>query len=149
MTGHRDLGWTDRAKWVVKYAQQSCAERDGDSISPEDLLVGILSSGRGCGLAALEAMGLNLRRCRAELRDLAMAEGGTARSERVRDGPLTQLILAETENAARRLGCNYVGTEHVILGLLAVPCGASRFLIERGVKLDEFEREVTGLLGHA
>jgi ATP-dependent Clp protease ATP-binding subunit ClpC len=140
--------FTERARKVIFYAQEE-AQRMGESqVGPEHLLLGLIRENDSVAARILDRLGVSMQRIRSEIERYAPrgdARPGqemqlTARAKRVID-------LAYDE--ARQLNNNYIGTEHLLLGLIREGEGlAARVLHKLGVDLERARREVMQLQDH-
>jgi ATP-dependent Clp protease ATP-binding subunit ClpA len=143
--------FTDRARRVVVLAQQEARMLDHNYIGTEHILLGLVHEGEGVAAKALESLGISLEAVRREVeetigRGLEAASPGhipfTARAKKV-----LELSLRE----ALQLGHNYIGTEHILLGLIREGDGvAAQVLVKLGADLNRVRQQVIQLLhGHA
>jgi len=125
--------FTDRARRVVVLAQEEARMLDHNYIGTEHILLGLLHEGEGVGFKALDSMGIPLDGVRAQV------EGIIGRAKKV-----LELSLRE----ALQLGHDYIGTEHVLLGLVREGEGvAAQVLVKMGADLTRVRRAVMRLLG--
>ena len=111
--------FTDRARRTVVAAQEEAREQRHDHISPEHLILGLLHEPEGLAARAIEALGIPQDALRQGLTaDLAPAAAGEPVSGRIPFTPRAKKILALAVRHALLLGHNYIGTEHLLLGLL-------------------------------
>jgi Clp amino terminal domain, pathogenicity island component len=111
--------FTDRARRTVVFAQEEAREQRHDHISPEHLILGLLHEPEGVAAKAIEALGISQDALRQGLAaDLAPAAAGEPVSGRIPFTPQAKKILALAVRHALLLGHNYIGTEHLLLGLL-------------------------------
>ena len=140
--------FTDRARKAIAFAQMESERFRHDSIGTEHLLLGLVRAGSGVAVIALTNLGADMLRVRREV-ETQLVKGDQASP----GGPLPftpqakrVLDLAVEESGA--LGHPYVGTEHILLGLLSDPGGvAAQVLIRLGLKLDEVRSKILDLLG--
>jgi ATP-dependent Clp protease ATP-binding subunit ClpC len=138
--------FSDRARRVVVAAQQEARELGHDYIGTEHLLLGVINEGHGLAMKALESLGVDAVR----LRERVVGTVGTGQSSETGHIPFTpqakqvlRLSLAE----AQRLGHNYIGTEHLLLGLIQEKDGvAAQALADAGANLRRVQAEVVRLL---
>jgi len=154
-------GLTERARFVFALAEQYAGERRSPEISPEDVLRGMTCGGRGVGRAALEGLGVELvgllpdiiglapvypeRKLPRTLDEMLKVDVEKLYPE-IEMGDGARGCLSGARESAASMGHNYVGTEHVLLGLLRVESAAGRFLRDRGVSFDSAKRAVEGVL---
>lgn len=138
--------WTERARQVVVLAQEEARTLKHGYLGTEHLLLGLLREEEGLGARALESFDVTLERVRALVIKFA-GEGETVTSGQV---PLTPRVKRVCELALREalaLGHNYVGTEHVLLGLVRENEGvAARTLLECDVDPEKIRNEVVRML---
>jgi hypothetical protein len=140
--------YTDRARKVMALANQAAHLLNHESIGSEHILLGLLREGSGVGANVLKNMDLSLPAVRAEVERLV--KGG---SDAIPEGKLPQNVQAKkvlelATNEALNLNHNYVGTEHLLLGLLGQHDGvAAQTLRNFGLKLEDVREEVLNLLG--
>ena len=152
-------GFTDRARLTFALAEQfACSE-----IEPEHILRGLASGGCGVGRTVLEEMGVDLFRLLPEIVELIpecpkkplppveeiLAEGPAAVAKYFPDKVLSRdsaTCLEAARSGAKGLEHNYLGTEHLVIGLIAVQSPASAFLHDRGVTAEAFRAGVVRLL---
>jgi ATP-dependent Clp protease ATP-binding subunit ClpA len=154
---------TDRARLVFALAEQFAHEQRAPAIEPEHILRGLASGGRGVGRTVLEEMGVDLFRLLPEIVELLpsyperprppveemLAEGPRAIAKYFPDldlGPGGAACLEAARSGAKGLDHNYLGTEHLVMGLVAVQSPASAFLRDRGIAAEPFREGVVRLL---
>ena len=138
--------FTDRARKIMAFAGDEATRLGHDHIGTEHVLVGFLVEGSGVGANVLKNLGVDLKQVRADV-DATMVPGKTDfKGKFPHTGMVTRAIeLAYEESAA--LGHNYVGTEHLLLGLLRLPeCRAAVVLMKRGVEVGAVRAGVVKLL---
>jgi len=142
--------FTERARKVIILAKEEARRFNHDYIGTEHILLGLIREGEGVAAAVLQKMGVSLENIRLEIEKL------------VQPGPTTQIIgdipftprakkaLELAAEEARSLGHNYIGTEHLLLGLIREGEGvASQVLLNLGLDLNSVRNEVMELLGSA
>jgi len=142
--------FTERARKVIILAKEEARRFNHDYIGTEHILLGLIREGEGVAAAVLQKMGVSLENIRLEVEKL------------VQPGPTTQIIgdipftprakkaLELAAEEARSLGHNYIGTEHLLLGLIREGEGiASQVLMNLGMDLNSVRNEVMELLGSA
>jgi ATP-dependent Clp protease ATP-binding subunit ClpA len=138
--------FTPRARHAIVLAQKAAADRPHNYIGTEHLLVGILDEGGNLGLRVLTTLDIEIDDLRAEL----LASMGPPTEPGPEKLPFTRLLKASLEAAAREalgLGHNYVGCEHLLLGLLATEDGlASQVLRRMGLDMRTTKRTVVAAL---
>jgi ATP-dependent Clp protease ATP-binding subunit ClpC len=142
--------FTERARKVIILAKEEARRFNHDYIGTEHILLGLIREGEGVASTVLQKLGLSLENIRLEIEKL------------VQPGPTTQIIgdipftprakkaLELAAEEARSLGHNYIGTEHLLLGLIREGEGiASQVLLNLGLELNTVRSEVMELLGSA
>lgn len=142
--------FTERARKVILLAKEESKRFNHDYIGTEHILLGLLREGEGVAAVVLQKMGLGLQQIRMEVEKFVKPGPSTIISG---DIPFTQKAKKAIELAgeeARTLGHNYIGTEHILLGLIKEEEGvASRVLLNMGVDLERVKQEIIELLGSA
>jgi ATP-dependent Clp protease ATP-binding subunit ClpA len=143
--------FTDRARRVVVLAQNEARDLRHDYIGPEHILLGLVDEGGGVAAKALEAVGISA----AAVRENVVAAVGQGEAELSAGGHIpfteqTKQVLELSLRESLQLGCNYIGTEHILLGLLRQPDStAARVLTDLGAEPNAVRMRVVGLLqGH-
>ena len=139
--------FTDRARRVVVAAQEEAIRLDYDKIGTEHILLGLVHDGVG-GVAAkaLESLGASPQAVRERVEEL-IGRGEQAPSGHIPFTPQAKAVLSLSLAESRALGHQYIGTEHILLGLIGQGDGvAARVLAEQGVTLDSARDQVTRLL---
>jgi ATP-dependent Clp protease ATP-binding subunit ClpC len=139
--------FTERAKKVLTLAQQE-AERSGHTyIGTEHLLLGLLVEAHGLGARALVNLGVDLDRARQAIDAALSRPEVTTRAGHIIPTSRVKRVIEIAFEEARRMGHNYVGTEHLLLGLLLEGEGiAANVLQDLGVTLDAARAEIERLL---
>src|SRR5881398_3085451 len=143
--------FTDRARKVMQLANQEAQRFNHEYIGTEHILLGLVKEGSGVAANVLKNLDIDLRKIRLEVEKIVQTGPG---SEMVTMGKLPQTPLAKkvieySIEEARNLNHNYVGTEHLLLGLLREQEGvAAQVLMNLGLKLEDVREEVLNLLGH-
>jgi hypothetical protein len=140
--------FSDRARNVMALANQEAQRFQHEYIGTEHLLLGLVKEGRGVGASVLKQLDVDLRRIRLEVEKLIRSgpeEGATAKLPQT---PRVKKVIEYAIEEARMLGHSYVGTEHLLLGLLREQDGvAGQVLKNLGLKLESVRNEIKGLLG--
>jgi ATP-dependent Clp protease ATP-binding subunit ClpA len=139
--------FTDRARRVVVLAQEEARDLGHNHIGTEHVLLGLIQEGEGVGAKALEALGISLRGARARVEEI-VGKGGQATIEgNIPFTPRAKRVLELSLRESLQLGHNYIGTEHVLLGLAREGQGvAAQVLVRLGISLDDLRTTVIGLL---
>ncbi len=139
--------FTERARKVVYLAQQEAARLGHNVVGTEHLLLGLLSEGEGVAAKALESLDIRLDKIRDEVEKI-IGSGETNPFGEIPFTPRAKRVLELAVDEGRQLGHNYVGTEHILLGLIREGEGvAAQVLKNLGADLDRVRKEVIGLLG--
>jgi ATP-dependent Clp protease ATP-binding subunit ClpA len=138
--------FTDRARRVVVMAQEEARMLDHNYIGTEHLLLGIAHEGNGVGAKALESLGINLDAVRQQTEGV-IGRGEQAPSGHIPFTPRAKKVLELSLRESTQLGHRYIGTEHILLGLLREGQGvAAQVLAGLGVDLDQVRQQVIELL---
>jgi hypothetical protein len=138
--------FTDRARRVVVLAQEEAMRLDHNYIGTEHLLLGLLREEQGVAAAALAAVGVGLEAVRVRLEE-AVGRGTEPQSGHIPFTPRAKKVLELSLREALQLGHNYIGTEHILLGLIREGNGlAAQFIVEIGVPPSRLRAQVIGLL---
>ena len=142
--------FTDRARRVVVVAQHEARTLGHDYVSTEHLLFGLIDEGQGVATTALTSMGINLDEMRQAVQD-SIGHGAQPppESEHIPFSPQAKKVLELSLREANRLGHNYIGTEHLLLGLIREGGGAAQLQAWAGMDYDRARQQVIELLhGH-
>ncbi len=110
--------FTERVRKVIYLAREEAARLQHDYIGTEHLLLGVIREVEGIAATVLNNLGLDLDRIRQEVENMVSASGGTMTIGEIPFTPRAKRVLELAVEEARSLGHNYVGTEHLLLGLL-------------------------------
>ena len=140
--------FTDRARKVMGWARQEAIRCGHDYIGTEHILLGILREGNSVAATVLKNLGIELKKIRFEVEKLTESTGGaTTVSQQLPYTPRAKKVLEMALEEAKNLSHNYIGTEHLLLGLLRENDGiAAQVLLNLGLKLDEVREEVLGMV---
>jgi ATP-dependent Clp protease ATP-binding subunit ClpA len=140
--------FTDRARKVMGYARQEAERLNHDYIGTEHILLGLVKEGSGVAANVLENLEVDLDKVRAEVeRSAAKGPDGLVQDQLPFNNEAKRALDGSLE-ATRRLHYKYVGTEHILLGLLGVEdCVAAQVLVSLGLSLEVARQEVVELLG--
>ena len=141
--------FTDRARKVMQLANQEAQRFNHEYIGTEHVLLGLVKE--GCGVAAnvLKNLDVDLRKIRLEVEKLVQSGPDMVTMGKLPQTPRAKKVIEYSMEEARNLNHNYVGTEHILLGLLREQEGvAAQVLMNLGLKLEEVREEVLNLLGH-
>jgi len=138
--------FTDRARRVVVLAQQGARRRRHNYIGTEHILLGLIHEGEGVAAKALESLGISLEAVRQQVEEI-LGQGQQAPSGHIPFTPGVKRALELSLREALQLGHNYIGTEHILLGLIREGEGvAARVLSVNGAGLDQVRQQVIRLL---
>ena len=140
--------FTDRARKVMALANQEAQRFNHEYIGTEHILLGLVKEGSGVGANVLKNLDVDLRKVRLEVEKLVKSGPDMVTMGRLPQTPRAKKVIEYAIEEARNLNHNYVGTEHLLLGLLREQDGvAAQVLMNLGLKLDEVREEVLNLLG--
>jgi ATP-dependent Clp protease ATP-binding subunit ClpC len=139
--------FTERARRVVVLAQQEARMLNHNYIGTEHILLGLIREGDGVAAKALMTMGISLDAVRQAVEDI-IGRGTQAPSEgHIPFTPRSKKVLELSLREARQLGASYIGTEHILLGLIHEGDGvAAQVLVSSGVDLNRARQQVIGVL---
>ncbi|MBX5465338.1 MAG: ATP-dependent Clp protease ATP-binding subunit [Clostridia bacterium] len=140
--------YSERAQRVILLAQEEARRLGYNYVGTEHLLLGLIREGTGVAARALQNMGVDLDQVRAEVEKIIGRGNGPVGGEIGYTPRAKKVVMELAIEEARLLGHNYVGTEHLLLGLIREGEGvAARVLENMGVDLEKTRREVIRLLG--
>ncbi|MDP8258776.1 MAG: ATP-dependent Clp protease ATP-binding subunit [Candidatus Aadella gelida] len=140
--------FTERARKVVLLAKEEAKRFNHDYIGTEHLLLGLVKEGEGVAAAVLNSLGLDSDNIRAEVEKLVQPGPDKITEGDIPFTPRAKKVIELAMDEARNLGHNYIGTEHLLLGLIREGDGvASQVLINLGLDLKSVREEVLNLLG--
>ena len=141
--------FTDRARRVVVLAQDEARRLNHNYIGTEHILLGLIHEGTGIAAKALESLGVNLAAVRQQVEEI-IGRGQQAQSGHIPFTPRAKKVLELSLRESLQLGHNYIGTEHILLGLLREGDGvAAQVLVRLGADLNRVREQVIQLLhGH-
>src|SRR3989338_2878981 len=140
--------FTERARKVILLAKQEAKRFNHDYIGTEHILLGLLREGEGVAAAVLQSLGMNLNNIRLEVEKLVQVGPATVVSGDLPFTPKAKKVMELAMEEARTLGHNYIGTEHLLLGLIREGEGvASQVFMNMGLDLEKVREEVIKLLG--
>ena len=138
--------FTDRARRVVVLAQEEARMLNHNYIGTEHLLLGLIHEGEGVAARALEAMGISLEVVRQQVEEI-IGQGQEAPSGHIPFTPRAKKVLELSLREANQLGHEYIGTEHILLGLVREGDGvAAQVLVKLGADLNRVRQQVIELL---
>ncbi|MCG3203880.1 MAG: Negative regulator of genetic competence ClpC/MecB [Elusimicrobia bacterium] len=140
--------FTERAQRVILIAQEEAKRLNHDYVGTEHLLLGLIALGEGVAAQVLANLGVDLRRVRTEIEKIVGTGDNVMLLGEIPFTPRAKKVLELAVEEAQNMGHNYVGTEHLLLGLIREEEGvAARVLENLGVRLDVVREEVISLLG--
>ena len=140
--------FTERARKVIILAKEEAKRFNHDYIGTEHILLGLIKEGESVAAAVLQNLGLSLDTIRLEVEKLVQFGPSTIVSGDIPFTPKAKKVIELAMDEARRLGHNYIGTEHLLLGLIKEGEGvASHVLMNVGLDLNKVRSEVIKLLG--
>ncbi|MDP8298247.1 MAG: ATP-dependent Clp protease ATP-binding subunit [Candidatus Orphnella occulta] len=140
--------FTERARKVVVLAKEEAKRFNHNHIGTEHLLLGLVKEGEGVASAVLQNLGLSLEMIRLEVEKLVQTGPSTVISGDIPFTPKAKKVIELAMDEARHLGHNYIGTEHLLLGLIRESEGAaSQVLLNLGLDLARVRNEIMALLG--
>jgi Cdc6-like AAA superfamily ATPase len=138
--------FTDRARKVVVLAQEEARMLNHKTIGTEHILLGLIHEGEGVAAKALESLGISLEAVRQQVEEI-IGLGQEAQSGHIPFTPRAKKVLEFTLQEALQLGHNYIGTEHILLGLIREGEGvAAQVLVKLGADLNRARQQVIQLL---
>ncbi len=141
--------FTDRARKVMQLANQEAQRFNHEYIGTEHILLGLVKEGSGVAANVLRNLDVDLRKIRLEVEKLVQSGPEMVTIGKLPQTPRAKKVIEYSMEEARNLNHNYVGTEHILLGLLREQEGvAAQVLMNLGMKLEDVREEVLNLLGH-
>jgi len=140
--------FTERARKVLLLAREEAKGFNHDYIGTEHILLGLIKEGQGVASAVLQNLGLSLERIRLEIEKKVASGSDIEVMGEIEFTPRAKRVIELAMEEARRFGHNYIGTEHLLLGLLLEEEGvAANVLNSLGVSLSKIQKEIMQLLG--
>ncbi|MEZ6060246.1 MAG: ATP-dependent Clp protease ATP-binding subunit [Planctomycetaceae bacterium] len=141
--------FTDRARKVMQLANQEAQRFNHEYIGTEHILLGLVKEGSGVAANVLKNLDVDLRKIRIEVEKIVQTGPDMVTMGKLPQTPRAKKVIEYAMEEARNLNHNYVGTEHLLLGLLREQEGvAAQVLMNLGMKLEDVRDEVLNLLGH-
>jgi ATP-dependent Clp protease ATP-binding subunit ClpC len=138
--------FTDRAHRTLALAQEEARALHQDRVGTEHFLLGLLREGQGVAAKALESLGISLETVRQQVEEI-IDQGQQAPSGHIRFSPRAKKVLELSRREALQLGHHYIGTEHILLGLIREGEGvAAQVLVRLGADLSTVRQRVIQLL---
>ncbi|MFC1676946.1 ATP-dependent Clp protease ATP-binding subunit [Planctomycetota bacterium] len=140
--------FTDRARKVMALANQEAQRFNHEFIGTEHILLGLVKEGSGVGATVLKNLDVDIKKLRIEVEKLVPNGPDMVTMGKLPQTPKAKKVIEYAIEEARALNHNYVGTEHILLGLLREADGiAAQVLMSIGLKLEDVRQEVLNLLG--
>jgi ATP-dependent Clp protease ATP-binding subunit ClpC len=140
--------FTDRARKVMALANQEAQRFNHEWIGTEHILLGLVKEGSGVGATVLKNLDVDIKKLRLEVEKLVKSGPDMVTMGKLPQTPRAKKVIEYAIEEARALNHNYVGTEHILLGLLRESEGiAAQVLMNLGLKLEDVRQEVLNLLG--
>src|SRR5262245_17438172 len=140
--------FTDRARKVMALARKEAQRFNHDFIGTEHILLGLIQEGSGVAANVLKNLGVEINKIRSEIEKNVQSGPSMVTMGQLPFTPRAKKVLELSMEEANELGHNYIGTEHLLLGLLRENDGvAAQVLLDLGLKLEEVRNEVLELLG--
>src|SRR5256714_6327266 len=141
--------FTDRARKVMQLANQEAQRFNHEYIGTEHILLGLVKEGSGVAANVLKNLDIDLRKIRLEVEKIVQSGPDMVTMGKLPQTTRAKKVIEYSIEEARNLNHNYVGTEHLLLGLLREQEGvAAQVLMNLGLKLEDVREEVLNLLGH-
>ncbi len=142
--------FTDRARKVMQFANQEAIRCNHEYIGTEHILLGLIKEGSGVAANVLKSLNIDPNRVRGEIEKIIMAGPDKVTTGKLPKTPRANRVIELAIDEAKNLNHNYVGTEHLLLGLVREGEGvASQVLMNLGLSLAAIREEILNLLGHA
>jgi ATP-dependent Clp protease ATP-binding subunit ClpC len=140
--------FTDRSRKVMQLANQEAQRFQHEYIGTEHILLGLVKEGSGVAANVLKNLNIDLRKIRLEVEKIVQSGPDMVTMGKLPQTPRAKKVIEFAIEEARQLNHNYVGTEHLLLGLLRETEGVGALvLMDLGLKLDDVRAEVLNLLG--
>ena len=140
--------FTDRARKVMALANQEAQRFNHEYIGTEHILLGLVKEGSGVGATVLKNLDVDIKKLRLEVEKLVKSGPDMVTMGKLPHTPRAKKVIEYAIEEARSLNHNYVGTEHLLLGLLRESEGiAAQVLMNLGLRLEDVRQEVLNLLG--
>jgi ATP-dependent Clp protease ATP-binding subunit ClpC len=141
--------FTDRARKVMQLANEEARRLNHEYIGTEHILLGLVKEGAGVAANVLKNLDIDLRKIRLEIEKIVFSGPDMVTMGKLPQTPRAKKVIEYSIEEARNFNHNYVGTEHLLLGLLREQEGvAAQVLMNLGLKLEDVREEVLNILGH-
>jgi len=142
--------FTERARKVLVLAREEAKNYNHNYIGTEHILLGLIKEGQGVAAAVLQKLGFSLERIKLEIEKLVETGPSLVQVGEVEFTPKAKKVIELSMDEARKLGHNYVGTEHILLGLIREGEGVAAMVLQNsGLSLEKVKNEIMKLLGSA
>jgi ATP-dependent Clp protease ATP-binding subunit ClpC len=141
--------FTDRARKVMALANQEVQRFNHEYIGTEHILLGLIKEGSGTGAAVLKNLGVDIEKMLLEMEQLFKLKGGPDKvtMDKQSPTPFAKKVIEYAIEEARSLNHEYIGTEHILLGLLRESEGiAAQVLVNLGLSIERVRMEILKLL---
>ncbi|HAH31241.1 MAG TPA: NDP-hexose 4-ketoreductase [Elusimicrobia bacterium] len=140
--------FTERAQRVILIAQEEAKRLNHDYVGTEHILLGLIALGEGVASQVLQGLGVDLRKVRAEIEKIVGQGDNMMLLGEIPFTPRAKKVLEYAVEEAQQMGHSYIGTEHILMGLIREEEGvAARVLANLGLKLETVREEVLTILG--
>jgi ATP-dependent Clp protease ATP-binding subunit ClpC len=141
--------FTDRARKVMERANQQAIRFNHGCVGTEHILLGMVEKHSGVAINVLKNLDIDLQRIRVDVETFLSSGPDKVTSRSLPQTPRAKLVIELAIEEARNLRHNYVGTEHLLLGLIREEEGvAAQVLMNLGLKLEDVRNEIRKLLGN-
>src|SRR5712691_5869014 len=141
-----EVKFTDRARKVMQLANQEAQRFNHEYIGTEHILLGLLKEGSGVAANVLKNLDIDLRKLRMEIEKIQQPGPDSVATGKLPQTPRAKKVIEFSIEEARNLNQNYVGTEHLLLGVIREKEGvAAQVLMNLGLKLEDVREEVLNL----
>jgi ATP-dependent Clp protease ATP-binding subunit ClpC len=142
---------TPRAnKIIYNLAQEEAKRLNHHQLYPEHILLGLIREGDGIAVKTLLNLGVDLNELRSEIESSMKKRGGTLLMGEVPPSPRIEKIMQLSAKESRFMGHNYIGTEHLLLGILREESGTATLILEsKNITIDKLRHEILRLLGQS
>ncbi|MDR1977538.1 MAG: ATP-dependent Clp protease ATP-binding subunit [Synergistaceae bacterium] len=139
--------FTERGKTVIQLAHREALKMGHNVIEPEHILLGLIYEGSGVGYQAMAALGLNLNEVRIQIEEAMGRSDPTLKAIDLPLSPRVKKALELSMREARNMGINYVGTEHILLGILSDTSSMiSQYFLSMGIDAAMVQKQVFALM---
>src|SRR5438445_12226582 len=140
--------FTDRAPKVLQLANQEAQRLNREYIGTEHILLGLVKEGSGVAANVLKNLDIDLRTVRLEVEQLVQPSPEVGTPGKLPQTPRARKVIEYSIEEARNLNHNYVGTEHLLLGLLREQMGVgAQVLMNVGLRLEDVREEMVNIVG--